>query len=91
MFEILLHLIEIGIGVWIGVLRLGTPHLCLDKSKNDETTLKMFEILLLLVKIKFGITVLILRTLDLCLNKGRNDNGFWCVHYHEHNQTGGYP
>jgi hypothetical protein len=33
----------------------------------------MFEILLLLVKIKFGITILSLKTPNLCLNKGRND------------------
>lgn len=42
MFEILLPLIKIR--VKIGVLGLGTFHLCLNKSKNDETNFKMFEI-----------------------------------------------
>jgi hypothetical protein len=60
MFKILLPLVKIGFG--IGVLRLGTPHLCSNKGRNDETTFKMFEILLLLVKIKFGIIVLSLKT-----------------------------
>jgi hypothetical protein len=51
MFEILLPLIKIGFA--IRVLRLGTPHLCSNKGRNDETTFKMIEILFLIVKNKF--------------------------------------
>jgi hypothetical protein len=71
MFKTLLPLVKIGFG--IGVLRLGTPHLCSNKGRNDETTFKMFEILLLLGKNKFRITILNLKIPNLCLDKGRND------------------
>jgi len=55
------------------VLSLGPLHLCSDKDGNDETTFKMFEILLPLVKIKFGMGVLRLGTPHLCSDVGRNE------------------